>query len=239
MSGLTKEDLRDADIVDAVELASPGTTTYITGATVVSTTSGTKRIVFSGIDLVHDVDEHAEPKDKVVLSGTTGGADGTYTIANIIDSVTIDVEEAIADSTGGTANFVHPPGASKIGFDPTGLTNTVSTNVQDAVSDLDGAISGGGLTETAHELLDRLTHEINESSYDEVVYSGNKVTGYIVWTSAAKTTKVREEQYTYSGRKVSQLVTIQYDGSGVEKERLTEVYAYSGNKVTSITRTKA
>ena len=238
MTGITKEDLRDVDIIDATELASDGTTTYITSATVVSTTAATKQIVFSGIDLIHDVNEHAEAKDKVTLSGTTGGADGTYTIATIIDSITITVEETIVDSTGGTADFTHPPGASKVGLDSTGLTNTTADNVQDAISDLDGSISGGGLTETAHEALDRLTHQINENSYDEITYTGNKATNYTVWTNSGKTTKIREEQYTYTGNRVTQVITIQYDGSGTEKERLTEAYTYSGNNVSNITRTK-
>ncbi|MGD9209162.1 MAG: hypothetical protein PVI90_00225 [Desulfobacteraceae bacterium] len=239
MTGITKEDLRDVDIIDATELASDGTTTYITDATVVSTTATTKQIVFSGIDLIHDIDEHAEAKDKVTLSGTTGGADGIYTIATIVDSTTITVEETIVDSTGGTADFKHPSGAGKVGLDATGLTNTTADNVQDAISDLDSAIGSGGLSETAHEALDRLTHQINENSYDEVTYTGNNPTNYTVWTNSSKTTKIREEQYTYTGNKVTQVVTIQYDGSGVEKERLTETYTYTGNKIDSITRTKA
>jgi hypothetical protein len=38
---------------------------------------------------------------------------------------------------------------------------------------------------------------------------------------------------------VSQSVTIQYDGTGAVKMTMTEVYTYSGNKVTSVTRTKS
>lgn len=100
------------------------------------------------------------------------------------------------------------------------------------------ASAGGGLTEPQHEALDRLTHQINESSYDQVVYSGNNVSSIVTWATAAMLLKVREEQYTYAGNRVTQAVTIQYDAVGVEKERLTEVYAYSGNKVTAITRTR-
>lgn len=138
MTGIAKEDLRDADVVDATELASDGTSTYITGATVVSTTAATKRIVFSGIDLEHDLDERAEPKDTVVLSGTSG-ADGTYTIANVIDSTTVDVEESIVDSTGGTANFRHPTGASKVGLDPTNVSGVTATEMQTAMEQLSSA----------------------------------------------------------------------------------------------------
>jgi hypothetical protein len=102
------------------------------------------------------------------------------------------------------------------------------------------ASAGGGITESQHETLDTLVHDIDESSYDEVIYgSGNLVSTYIVWETAAKLKKIREEQYTYSGSKVSQSVTIQYDGTGAVKMTMTEVYTYSGNKVTSVTRTKS
>jgi hypothetical protein len=236
MSGLTKEDLRDADVVDAVELASPGTTTYITGATVVSTTAATKRIVFSGIDLVHDVDERAEPKDKVTLAGTTG-ADGTYTIANVIDSVTVDVEETIVDSTGGTATFRHPPGSSKVGFDPTGLIYLTKTNVQEALEEVDANISGGpssGITEAQHDALDDMVHWLAETNYQEITRSGGKVINVTNWTNSGKTVKVREMIITRSAGKVSQLDFIQYDGSGVEKQRMTGVITRSAGKIASV-----
>lgn len=98
--------------------------------------------------------------------------------------------------------------------------------------------AGGGITEAEHEALDTLVHEIDETSFDEVTYSGNKAMSYIVWTSAAKTLKIREEQYTYSGNKVSQVVTTQYDGVGAVEMTMAETYTYSGSKVTSVTRTK-
>lgn len=99
---------------------------------------------------------------------------------------------------------------------------------------------GSGITEGQHEILDTLVHEIDETSYDEVIYgSGNRVSAYIIWETAAKLKKIREEQYTYVGGKVSQSVTIQYDGTGVAKMTMTETYTYSGNRVTSVTRTKS
>jgi hypothetical protein len=100
--------------------------------------------------------------------------------------------------------------------------------------------SGGGIDEAEHELLDTLVHDIDETSYDDVIYgTGNHVASYIVWASAAKLLKIREEQYSYSGSKVSQVVITQYDGVGAVKMTMTETYAYSGSKVTSITRTKS
>lgn len=110
----------------------------------------------------------------------------------------------------------------------------------DSVGVFNPRTGGSGITEAQHEALDTLTHDIDESSYDEVTYgSGNRVSTYIVWETAAKLKKIREEQYTYSGNNVSQSVTIQYDGAGAVKMTMTEVYTYSGNKVTSVTRTKS
>lgn len=107
----------------------------------------------------------------------------------------------------------------------------------DSSGEYDPRSGGGGITEAQHEQLDRLTHNINETSFDEIITSGGKITSIITWDSASKTLKIREELYTYSGNKVTQIVTIQYDASGVEKERNTEVIAYSGNIATDITRT--
>jgi len=110
---------------------------------------------------------------------------------------------------------------------------------RDALGVFDPRTGGSGITEPQHEALDTLVHEIDESSYDEVVYSGNKVQTYTVWETAAKLKKIREETYSYSGNKVSQIVTVQYDGAGAVKMTMTEVYTYSGSKVTSVTRTKS
>lgn len=112
-----------------------------------------------------------------------------------------------------------------------------ANNVEKTLSDLTG---GSGITEGQHEGLDTLVHEIDETSFDEVTYTGNDITNYIVWTSPAKVLKIREELYTYdTGHRVTQLITIQYDASGVEKMRTTEVYTYTiANRVASITRTK-
>jgi len=235
MTGIAKEDLRDADVVDATELASDGTTVYITGATVVSTTSGTKRIVFSGIDLVHDLDERAEPKDTVVLSGTTA-ADGTYTIANIIDSVTVDVEEAIADSTSGTANFQHPPGASKVGLDPTGLTQTSATNVQDAIKDIDGAVSGGGLTEAAHELLDTQVHALAETREVVITRTNGKVTDILNRTTGGSPLNIRKTEVTRTAGRVTQILVRHYDAAGAEitAKRMTGALNRTAGRVTTI-----
>jgi len=98
---------------------------------------------------------------------------------------------------------------------------------------------GTGLSEGEHENLDTLVHEIDETSYDEITYVGGMVSSYIVWTSAAKELKVREETYTYVSGKVSQVVTKQYDDLGVVKMTMTENYTYSGSRVLTVTRVKS
>lgn len=92
-----------------------------------------------------------------------------------------------------------------------------------------------GLTEGAHRVLDTLIHDLAEDGYEEYTYSGNRVTNITVWTDSGKTTKIREWQYTYSGRKVNTETVIQYNASGAEAERLTISYSYSGSRVISAT----
>lgn len=235
--GLSKNDISDLDFVDAPELESDGQSFFLTGFSVVSTTSATKRIVLSGVHIINDPDQRVEPTDIVILSGTSG-ADGNYTVAAIVDDVTFEVTEAIADSTGGTANFRWPPGASRVGFDPTGLVQTTAHTVQEAIKDLDSAITGGGITEAQHEVLDTLVHEIDETNWEEVTRVGGKVTNITQWTNSGKTKKIRETVIARSGGKVSQVDVIQYDGSGVESMRNTGVITRAGGKVTSIQWTK-
>lgn len=93
------------------------------------------------------------------------------------------------------------------------------------------------LTDAQHLVLDQLVHTIVETSFEEYTYSGGNVSTIIVWTSAAKVLRIRDETFTYASGKVSQIVTRQYDGAGVITETMTEVFAYSGSTVTDITRT--
>jgi hypothetical protein len=241
---VSRQDILDQSIVDAVELASDGTTSIFLGADLVSTTSATRTVVLvTGAPYLinGDTDEIVEAGDRVTLSGTSGGAaDGTYTVESVTDDDTLIVVEAIADSTGGTLSAFHPVGASKVGFDPTGLTNTTATNVQEALEDIDAAVSSGGITEPQHEDLYTLAHDEVRTSFDESVYTGVRLSGLITWTDAGKTQKIREITWTYTGTRVTQIVTKQYDASGVLQDTLTEDITYVGvtRRVDSITRTR-
>jgi hypothetical protein len=109
-------------------------------------------------------------------------------------------------------------------------TNPVAHTLSDLLS--------GGLSEEGHRQLDQLTHEIDESSYDEVTRVGGKVISVTVWDGPSKLHKIREVLVTRVSGKVSQLATKQYDSSGALKETLTEVFSRVGGKISSITRTR-
>lgn len=247
--GLSKNDISDLDFVDAPELESDGQSYFITGVTVVSTTSATKRIVFSGTYIINDPDQRIEPTDIVVLSGTSG-ADGTYTVASIIDDTTLAVVEAIADSVGGTANFRWPPGAHRVGFDPTGMTQTTAHNVQDALKDLDGAISGGGITDAEHRALRHLIHFIETNSpgdgfgagplYCETNYTSNVFPTDETWyETSAKLKRICRWEGTYNANKTFATEKwIVYKSDGVNPAAdAVDTISYSGVIETSRSRT--
>lgn len=105
---------------------------------------------------------------------------------------------------------------------------------QESIS-MGAAVDPSGLSASKHRNLDQLVHDIAEDSFTEVSYAGNRVTALTVWTSAAKTTKIREELYTYTGNKVTTIVTNQYDENGALKETYTETITYVGSRVNTIT----
>jgi hypothetical protein len=103
--------------------------------------------------------------------------------------------------------------------------------------DSSGIFNPRGLTEDDHDGVDQLVHLIAESSFEEYLYTGPRVDQIIVWTDGTKTTKIREQIFSYTGQLVTQIVTNQYDGAGAVAETLTEVYSYTGNKLDDVTRT--
>jgi len=111
-------------------------------------------------------------------------------------------------------------------------------SMRDAVGVFDPRSGGGGITEAQHENLDTLVHWLSEDNYQEVVRSGGKVTSVINWTDSGKTTKIRELVITRSSGKVSQMDFIQYDGSGVEKVRMTGVITRVSGKIDHVVWTE-
>lgn len=98
--------------------------------------------------------------------------------------------------------------------------------------------ASSGISENQHENINTLAHEVIKNSYDELIYTGTRITNIITWTSAAKTLKIRETQLTYTGSKVTQTVDIQYNGAGNEDYRIIEIISYTGNDISNITRTR-
>jgi hypothetical protein len=242
--GIRRQDIVDTEIVDAVELASDGTAVLASGITVVSTALSTKRVVCSGTDFLHDADQKLEADDIVVLSGTDG-ADGTYTVAEIVDGTTFVVVEAIADSTGGTAVFRYPPGALKVGFDPTGLVNITATDLQGVVQELDAAIPSGTLTEEQHKALRQLIHFIDNGpaesfasgAYREV--TGTAFPTAVIWydKAGAGKKKIVEKLISYTGSFPTTIVWKVYNVSEVLLATISDAISYSGAFETSRTRT--
>jgi len=117
-----------------------------------------------------------------------------------------------------------------------GVIRLVSGNfrMRDGLGVFNPRSGSGGLTEGDHKVLDFLGHAIVEDAYEEITYTGSKVSNVTIWTDSGKTIKIREYQYTYSGSKISTETIIQYNGSGVEVERLVLTYTFTGNKVSSI-----
>lgn len=109
---------------------------------------------------------------------------------------------------------------------------------KDSVGVFNPRTGGSGITEAEHEVLDTLTHWLDETNWQEMVRSGGKVTNAIHWETSAKLKKIREVIITRATGKVSQIDIIQYDSAGVEKQRLVLVIARTGGKVSSIQWTK-
>jgi hypothetical protein len=137
---ISKTDVADVEFRDAEELIADGQTTYRTVG-LVSTTAATKRVVISSpgiLDRLDNVDEPLQAGDIVVISGNA--AAGTYTCAAIINATTFSVVQAIPNSTGGSADFQHPAGATVVGINNTTLSYTTKTTVQGALEDVPGAL---------------------------------------------------------------------------------------------------
>lgn len=96
--------------------------------------------------------------------------------------------------------------------------------------------SSSGITEPQHEALDSLTHAIAEDSYTEYTYSGIRPINVTTWDGPGKVTKIRERSYTWTGNKVTQVQTIQYDAVGSPKKTVTVTLGYTGGRLSSITR---
>jgi len=91
----------------------------------------------------------------------------------------------------------------------------------------EGEVKQLGLSEVEHHTIDSIVHNVAEDSYTEIVYVSGKISSETVYVDDTKAVKIRETSITYDGTKISQTVTIQYDGTGSPEETYTEDYTYN------------
>jgi len=247
--GTVSRDVTDIEIIDAVELASDGSSSYKSGITVSQTISGTSRVIIAPtgplfLDGLVFGDDPVEAGDKVVLAGTTA-ADGMYTVNSIIDNSILDVVESILDSIGGTAAFRHPAGSKRIGVDPTSISASSQTNLQGVLEDLDASISSGGITAAQHKALRDLIHFIDNGpgdgfssgAYRETV-GGIFPTSIVWYEDVTKAKKLVEKTIGGSAVAPSPITWKMYDTDGsTVLITLVDMITYMGIVETSRTRT--
>ena len=246
---LSKADLYDADVYDAPELNTDGSVVYLT-ITVVSTVAPNivnVNLASDGEGILTSRDHPVEAgNDFADVTGTTGGAgDGTFLVASVVSDTQFTVTGTVGNSTGGSVNFRYRPGAKNIGYDFTGRTHITHNNVQDALTDLDGAVTGG-IDSNTHKTLRQLIHLADgEGGPFEGFTTGayRTETGTIFPTSViwyednTLVKKIVEKTLTYTGAFPT---TIQWkvyntDGSTV-LAIATDTITYTGAFETSRTR---
>jgi len=216
MSPIRRDDIFDVDVVDAVELASSGSTVINTD-TLVSTVSATKRVTVSSINL-NDLETPIESGDIVVIAGNA--AAGTYHVDQIILNTIFTVIESILDSTGGTVSFKYLPGAMKVGLDKTNLTTTTSTILQNAFGSID------------------LNHALVATPSDRAItFAATRTSGQVsreTWTYTATSLLLKSIDYTRVAGLVTSFVTKIFaeDGTTIIAQT-TDTIARTGGVVTS------
>lgn len=143
--GISRSDITDADIVDAVELASTGNVPF-RSENVVSTTNGTNIVLFDVNIFLLQSDEPVGVGDTLTLAGTTG-ANGNYKVLTVYTN-SLKTVEPIPSSTGGVATFFHPSGATRIGISTTNFTVGSGQNLQEVLNSVDSVLAQTSFTHT-------------------------------------------------------------------------------------------
>ena len=151
-------DLNPYDIYDAPELSSNGSVVYLT-LTVVSTVAPNIVNVAlasdgEGILTGRDHPVHAANLtasgigDWVDVTGTSGGAgNGTFQVATVVSDTQFTINGTVGNSTGGSANFRYPAGASQVGYSDFALTPTsAALQTQEALDALKAAASTASMS---------------------------------------------------------------------------------------------
>jgi len=99
--------------------------------------------------------------------------------------------------------------------------------------------SSGDFDEAAHEILPSLVHNIAQDSITDFVYSDGQLSEAVVWKSVARTEKIKESLFSYTGPDLTEAIIKQYDAAGiVVKYTLTKTFSYLGGELVSITVTR-
>lgn len=240
---ILKSDITDTDFVDAYELRSDGYTLFLT-VTIASTAFGTNIVTLNSPFTLNTYDDPVEVGDRFRLLGSSG-ADGYYLIDQILSPTTFTTIEPINNSTGGDGYFMYISGALRVGFDRQRYpaVNVVHDNVQEAIEDLDKAISGGGggLTPAQHATLRQLIHLADgvggpyegfpTNAYREITPLNAAFPTSIIWyTSSAKVAKYVEKTVTYNPNKTPAIIEWKaYNTDGVTVlSTVTDTITYSG-----------
>lgn len=242
---IRKTDILDTEIVDAYELAADGYYHYYLTTTLVSTDSLSKEVTINyasdGEGIFYSKDHPAQHGDIVSLSGTTG-ADGYYTINQVLNDLTFTVNETIPSSIGGGIVFIYPSGASNVGFDSRGLTSTNADTLQDAVKDVAAVVDDlvvNSVSFDDHETLRQLIHFLESgpgpgfatNAYRKILPAASIFPSSVIWyLDAGLTIKLVEQLITWSGAVPTTIIWNMYKSDGVTvKETCTEVFTYGIN----------
>jgi len=145
---------------------------------------------------------------RIRLRGGDQLMDGTVDSADIKDGDVSRVDLNVSSTGRAVVRKVLPGNGTTIIYDG------VDAGTGDVIISLD---------ELYHRGLDELVHEISENCYIEISRDvSQRINSIIYYTSTGKTTKVREYIFTRSNNRVSQVVTSQYDSSGILAEKYTE-----------------
>lgn len=227
---IDRRDLDDLSIVDAEELQSSGSgDVYRSGVVVLSSTGSTGQVRISGWDTVHgDDDDFLQVGDVFILSGSIPvQPSASFRIVSIIDSGTFTVSPSILTSVFGTGTFKNPPGAERIGYDPTnlGISSSVTPTLagQAKESMFQQLLSWDPAGFNARETFTRTGNKVNQEA----------------WRRTADSTLLKTIDYVYSGNNVTSEVAKVYaeDGATVVAQK-TLLYTYQGSTVTAITGTR-
>lgn len=225
---ISREDIVDADIVDAVELASDGIVVYKTGS-IVHITGSFLTASFPAVDIgFQDFDDPAGAEDGLIISGS-GNADGFYAVSGSISESILQIHSQFSGSgtSSGSWQLVYRTGGHTVGLDPTTLAMSSSVG-HDVMS--------YAKEETYQRLIEGepAGFGVNES----LTYSGNKVTKE-TWTRAADGSKIKTIDYSYTGNFVTQELRKVYaeDGARIVAQK-TLNYTYQGANAVTVSSSR-